>query len=134
MLGRTVRVTSICRPAAIIGCAALVGCAAPPRYQPEPILCLDRPQCDAMWSRAQLFIVQKSGYRLQVATDSVLQTFGPMGASTALAFTVTRELAPDGSGVISMSAACDNMFGCIPSVTLTGQQFRDYLINVPARR
>ena len=85
-----------------------------------------------MWSRAQLFAVQKTSFRLQIVTDSIIETHGPLTANdSALGFTITREIAADGSGVIRMSARCGRFAQCLPSPTLAGQQFRDYLITAP---
>lgn len=82
-----------------------------------------------MWSRAQLFVLQKTSLRLQIVTDSVIQTYSPLTAyDSSLGFTITREVAADGSGVIRMQAICGSSASCIPPGTLAGQQFRDYLI------
>lgn len=120
--------------AAALLAATLAGCATPllTEIRPEPVLCLGKQQCDAMWSRAQLFVVQKTNYRLQIVTDAVIQTYGPISNyDTSLAFTVTRETAADGSGVIRMIARCGSAAQCLPPPTLAGQQFRDYLIATP---
>lgn len=114
--------------------AALTGCAAPAPLvtRPEPVLCINRGQCDAMWSRAQLFVVQKTTFRLQIVTESVIETHGPITPyDTALGFTITRELAADGSGIIRLATRCGQAAQCLPSPTLAGQQFREYLISAP---
>lgn len=116
---------------ALATCIALAGCAAPGYVstRPEPVLCMTRPQCDAMWSRAQLFVLQKTPLRLQIVTDSVIQTYAPLSVyDSSLGFTITRETAADGSGVIRMQTICGQAAACVPPGTLAGQQFRDYLI------
>ena len=120
--------------AASVLIAFVAGCAAPGYVatRPEPVLCISRPQCDAMWSRAQLFVLQKTSLRLQIVTDSVIQTYSPVTVyDTSLGFTITRETAADGSGVIRMQAICGEAAACMPPGTLAGQQFRAYLITAP---
>lgn len=34
-------------------------------------------QCALMWQRVQTWVATNSRYRIQIATDSILQTFGP---------------------------------------------------------
>jgi hypothetical protein len=123
------------RMTAIAGLAValMAGCAAPGQdYLPDPVLCVSAAQCSAMWSRAQVFVTQRSGYRLQIVSDSVIQTFGPMRGDVGLAFTVTQEHATDGSGVIRMRAMCGNMFGCVPTVTSAGRDFYRWVSQTPA--
>lgn len=112
----------------------LAACAVPSAVvtRSEPVLCLTKAQCDAMWSRAQLFVVQKTTYRLQIVTDSVIQTYGPLSDyEQALGFTITREIGADGSGVIHMAARCGRAAQCLPSPGLASRQFRDYLVSTP---
>lgn len=114
--------------------ACLAGCATPTYLatRPDPVLCISRGQCDAMWSRAQLFVLQKTPLRLQIVTDSVIQTYSPLSPyDPSLGFTITRESAVDGSAVIRLVAICGQSAACVPPASLAGQQFREYLITAP---
>lgn len=101
--------------------ACLAACAAPnPALTEEaqrPLTCATGPDCDAKWDAAQLWIVNHAGFKLQTATNVVLQTFGPSTAtndSTRLAVTVTREPDSPGRMRIRIKASCGNPFGCTP--------------------
>ena len=114
-------------PTAVAG--LLLSACVTRQYTPpiEPVLCLNKDQCAAMWSRAQAFVVQKSVYRLQLVSDSVIQTYGPGPRETFLAFTITKITHADGSGEILMRAGCANYLGCVPSVGTAAQQFAEYV-------
>lgn len=119
---------------AMIATLALAGCATQqlsPADQSEaqrPIECSDKAQCDRYWSRAQVFVAQHSGYRIQIANESIISTFGPFGSSTDLAWNVTRLANSTGGATISASVSCANIFGCIPQQSPTLLQFRRFVM------
>lgn len=99
--------------------AFLSGCAAPEPMTAEQAKLMEAPICDSsnsctlMWQRAQLWLVNNSTWRLQMANDTLLQTFGP-GDSTDVAYTVTRTPLGGDRYQIAMRAGCGNIFGCVP--------------------
>lgn len=67
------------------------GCASPPPIPPKPEpapvvvtepapVCFGKQQCEAMWINAHEQLQSITGMRIQTATDSVLQTYGPLRA------------------------------------------------------
>lgn len=110
--------TQIPTLAALAALASLAACAdmapTPSAFQ-ATIACPDKASCDATWARAQLWLVQHGRYRMQIATDSLLQTAGPIRSDPTWAFVMTRTPKADGSASILVQGACGNMFGCIPS-------------------
>ncbi|HXD08176.1 MAG TPA: hypothetical protein VN680_19280 [Burkholderiaceae bacterium] len=109
---------------AILAAAALAGCATTNPAQLDEArrtvpTCTAGADCAAKWDAAQLWIVQRAGFKLQTSTGVVLQTYGPSTAmqdSTRLAVTVTRE--PDGPQRFRIvpRIGCGNPFGCTPEV------------------
>jgi hypothetical protein len=108
----------------VISVAALLasGCMAPsPRQQQIEALkiearenapvCSAPTQCARMWEAAQLFVVQNAGYKLQVATDVVIETYNAMNSSTALAMRVVKTPVSGGYR-FEHTAWCANIFGC----------------------
>lgn len=102
----------------------LAGCAAP--QQPtlseeeqnslEPVICHGQKHCDAMWQRAQIWVLNNSAYKIQIANEAVIQTYGPFkDQAFGLAFTVTK--APRGNGFyeIDSRAGCGSWVGCAPN-------------------
>ena len=56
----------------------------------QPLTCSSKGECDRYWQRAQVFVSQNAGYKMQTVTDSIIQTFGPFGSRVELAWSVTR--------------------------------------------
>lgn len=106
--------------AAVVLCAAsLGGCVedqpaaqagAPP---PVPsILCKKGPDCDAKWSRAQTWVSQNAGYRIQVANDGLIQTYG--STDTSLAVVVNKTNIKGDQYEIVAQMSCGNDISCFP--------------------
>lgn len=67
----------------------LGGCAAPRvdrlsdedlRELSEDLVCEGADACAFMWRRAQVWVVNNAGYKIQTATDTVIETFNPARA------------------------------------------------------
>jgi len=108
-----------------LGCVLLLGACAStggddPRLNPqvmEPVGCIDRAQCELYWQRARVWISSNSYYRVQLSSDSVIETYGPLAGRMELAYRVLK--IPDGAGGarITVTAECGNVFRCSPTVT-----------------
>ncbi|MHB2032557.1 MAG: hypothetical protein ACYCVE_04180 [Gemmatimonadaceae bacterium] len=74
----------------------------------------DSTSCKDDWDRAQLWIVNHSKYKIQTATDVLVETFNPSDDAPNYGFTATKE--PQGSGhyVIALALTSGNMLGCDP--------------------
>lgn len=113
--------------------ASLAGCAnnaVRPETEAlarEPVICETKAQCDFYWQRAQVFIATYSRYRIQTATDTVLETYGPLGSNVELAYKVIRISNTNGSAQITINAGCANMFGCSPDRFVGIANFKNYL-------
>jgi hypothetical protein len=92
----------------------------------ETVKCRDKDDCAEKWSKAQVWLATHSKWKIQTASDSVIQTFGP-GSSSDAAFTIARIIRADGSGEIDIRAMCGNLFGCIPTTKELEAHFRNYL-------
>lgn len=117
---------------AVVLANALTGCAGVPLSAEQqnlvtsPIDCRSKSDCDVKWSRAQSYIARSSYWKIRVATDTLIQTEGPMD-SMELAYSSTRLLNADGSGEISIVIGCGNMFGCSTNPASAVLAFRAYL-------
>lgn len=110
------------------------GCATqPPQLPPETIRaanellsCTGKPQCDLYWQRAQAWVAKNGYYKVRLATDTLIETFGPVGSSMGLAFRVTRIPTADGAQ-IEFAAGCGNMFGCMPHPVVAKASFNRFV-------
>ena len=89
----------------------------------QPITCKAGPECDAKWSCASAWIAQNSAFKIQTANELIIQTMGPLPYDATPAFTVTKVANASGDYEISLTAGCDNIFGCIPSIEQSRYQF-----------
>jgi hypothetical protein len=72
---------------------------------PQPIICISGPACDAKWGRAATWITTNSTFKIQVRTDTSLQTAGPVPSETTPAFTVTKVARGEGRFEITFNGA-----------------------------
>ena len=68
--------------------------------------------CIAKWEAAQLWVVHNAGYKIQTATNVLIETYNPGQNDTDLAARVTKEPLGGGKYRLIIKAWCNNMFGC----------------------
>ncbi len=78
-------------------------------------ICIDEKDCKVKWEAAQLWIVHNAGFKLQIATDVLLQTYNATGGSPSIAVQATKEPLGGGKYKIGVVISCDNMFSCVPN-------------------
>ena len=114
--------------------AALSSCTQVPSSElattPEssvPVLCTSKTQCDAFWQRAQAWVANNSGYRMQTITDIVIETYGPLSSQTGLAFRITKVPDDKEGARIFVLPLCGNVFGCSPTPTDAAIAFKRFV-------
>lgn len=121
---------------------ALSGCVAPNRYPnivpateadaqlaAGPVICDGPEQCNLWWRRAQLWIARNSAYKLQVISDTVLETYGARPGSTGWAFGATREPLQDGAEQIELSPNCGKYAQCTENPVTLRAEFARYIMS-----
>jgi len=102
-----------------LAAGVLCACATPAPMTPEamaPLTCLNPAQCALYWQRAQAWVAESSAYRVQLSTDTVIQTYGPLVGRADMAYVITKIPRADGSADINIRAECDNVFRCSPEL------------------
>lgn len=109
-----------------LACITLAGCGSfHPPTAVTGVEC-EGSRCDALWQRAQTWLATHGRYRIQIANDSVIQTYGPHdGVFDAVAFTLTKERQVSGKTLIAIRGSCyGTVYGCvIDPVPLTNQLY-----------
>jgi hypothetical protein len=116
-------------------CALLAGCsAATHRVSPEtmqlataPLVCQSADECALWWQRAEDWVLRHGSYKVFAVTDSLIETTGPEGGSSKLAYEITKTANADGSATIGFAAYCDSMFGCRPNPWEAGAKFKQFV-------
>lgn len=94
-------------------------------------MCSGDIQCGKLWDGAQVWLAQHSAFKIQTASNSVIQTYGTSRNSPALAYVVIKEPGQYGTHNIKIAATCDNIFGCQPNALAAIANFKDYLLALP---
>src|SRR5215218_5815729 len=93
----------------------------------DPVLCIDKAQCDVYWQRAQAWVANNSAYRLQTVTDTVIETSGPLPGRSGLAFRVTKVPDDKDGARIFAVPVCSNAFGCSPAPMDAVKAFKQFV-------
>jgi hypothetical protein len=115
-------------------CVVAAGCSTKGQVDPDvmqiataPLTCSSKAECEAWWQRAQIWVTSHSKYKVEAATDTLIQTAGPDGGKRALAYQITRAPNPDGTSTIGFAAHCDSSLGCTPNPWVAGAAFKQYV-------
>jgi hypothetical protein len=116
--------------------AILSSCGQMPSSEPganpesaEPVLCINKTQCDVYWQRAQAWVANNSRYRLQTITDTVIETYGPLATQTGLAFRITKVPDDKDGARIYVLPVCSNVFACSPTPADAVIAFKQFVRN-----
>ena len=104
----------ICLPVILLfaGCAGMQANSGVPRNAVSQVAC-PPSDCDAYWRRAQAHAATHSSFQLRMATDVIIETFGPATeAPQKLAFGAIRD-----TGSIRL------IVGCLDNLGLIGAAF-----------
>jgi hypothetical protein len=104
------------RTAAACLSLALGACAVPSR-QPQGqtldeiiaengIVCSGAQQCSELWRRTQYWISTNSGFKIQTATDVVIETYNPPAYSSRWGFAARKEPLSAGQERITILPSC----------------------------
>jgi hypothetical protein len=105
----------------LTGCITAAEQATPIR----PITCTAGADCDAKWSRAASSIALNPTWKIKTRTDQIMET---TGHDTLPAFAVTKVATTPGNYEITFEGACDNPFGCTPTVAQSRARFESFML------
>jgi hypothetical protein len=115
-------------------CVLAAGCSTRGQVNPDvmqvattPLTCSGASECTLWWQRAQTWVSSHSAYRIEAATDTLIQTEGPLGGKRALAYQITKAPNNDGTATIGFAAHCDSSLGCKPNPWEAGADFKAFV-------
>src|ERR1700742_719421 len=115
-------------------CVLAAGCTTRGQVNPDvmqiattPLSCSNTSECSVWWQRALTWVSSHSAYKIEAATDSLIQTAGPDGGKRALAYQITRTSNNDGTATIGFAAHCDSSLGCKPNPWEAGADFKEFV-------
>ena len=112
--------------AAVAALAVVGGCASrsPPlsvsQYveYAKPLECKGADECTRLWRRAQVWVAQNAGFKIQVATDAIIETYNAPIYSNQWAMRVVRIPKSDGVEEIDLTPNC----GQVPLCTISPEK------------
>lgn len=108
------------RLGAALAAVMLAGCATAPlpagmQYElTAPLVCAGERQCKIGWQAAQAWVASHAGMKLQIANDTVIETYNSTPSSPNLSVQVIRQPLGEGRDQFTIRAGCANLFGCVP--------------------
>lgn len=115
------------------GAMSLGGCLTTQDAQQAPIpsiKCKQGQDCDGKWSRAVAWVSENSAFKIQVQSDSLIQTYSSVGDTdtTGLSVTVTKAALDQPSEYeIVAHIGCANPIGCVPDPQTALGQFTAFV-------
>lgn len=108
------------RHALTIAVLCLAGCTIKKGFTPGQLAeieksrprCTSDVQCRVMWTRARQWLIANTSYKIQTATDDMLETYNGGRSDTGLAIRVTKDAQPDGSYTFDAIVGCNNFIAC----------------------
>jgi len=109
----------------LTGCATQQQKAIDAEIANTPILCAQGEGCEVKWGRALSWVTQNSHWKIRNSTDSLITTeSGTVDDGDVHAyFSILKTAQGGGQYRIDFQAACNNMFGCQPSVDALRDSF-----------
>jgi len=95
---------------------------------PEQIRCQVGPDCDLKWERANTWVVENSGLKLQTKTDGLIKTVESPKVSRTLVVTITKNPTSQSSIYeINFIGGCSSMLSCVPSAAESRTSFANFV-------
>lgn len=98
------------------------------------VTCDGAEDCEIKWGRAVQWVLDHTAFRIQVPTDTLIQTAGPTPNHPDLAVVVSKVALGGGRYRFELRGGCDNMFGCSPTLEYAKAYFVRALMDGKAGR
>jgi hypothetical protein len=114
-----------------IGATTIAGClgahpvALGAAANAGPVTC--DTNCTTAWERTQLWMVKHSRWKVQTATDVLVQTYNPPDNDPSYGFTATKEPIGGGRYTIALQLHCANFIRCDPARSDVLAAFNHYV-------
>lgn len=89
--------------------------------------CVGEQDCKDKWSAAQIWVSRNCGMKIQIANDTIINTYNSSRNSTRLAANVTKEPMGNDKYRIIIRTGCNNIFGCSPDAVEAAIEFNNYV-------
>lgn len=117
----------------IAGCATVTPQRQEKMSESMPV-CYSDSDCKTKWAAARDWIQSNAGYKIQIYSDDLIETFNSAQADPKISVSATKKPVRKGvdgntTNIISVSVRCGNMFGCVPDSSDAVMSFNRYVSN-----
>jgi hypothetical protein len=91
------------------------------------VTCQAGPDCNGKWTRASVWVANHSDFNIEISSDSIIKTVGPLPHDARPAFTVTKFAYADGVYHISLAARCERGPDCATTLDASGASFATFV-------
>lgn len=97
----------------------------------QAVTCMSGADCEQAWKKARRWAKRNATYSLLPPADDTISTAPPAPGDPTPAFTISRARLDGERYAIGFTADCENVFGCVPPVTLLRARFVSYMLDQP---
>ncbi|PLC44540.1 hypothetical protein C0Q88_07625 [Ralstonia pickettii] len=105
--------------------------------QDAVVTCVGKTQCDKAWALTRVYVSERSATKVQLSTDTLIETYGPVDRVT-VSLRAVRTPGPGDTQTIEIGANCRGMYApgggpgsfyipCIKQVVPHVVQFRPFV-------
>lgn len=115
----------------ISGCATVTP-EQKAKWEETVPICFSKFDCDVKWSAARRWVQSNAGYKIQIYSDDLIETYNPLKNNPKIAVSVSKNplgklSKGDEISSISVRIFCGNMFGCNPPVNQAILSFNTFV-------
>jgi hypothetical protein len=93
------------------------------------ITCQAGPDCDAKWARANKWVTESSGLKIETKTDAQIKTVPSAPDSRNLVVTITKNpTSRPGVYEISFVGGCPSPLSCLPPIAESRTRFANFVL------
>jgi hypothetical protein len=109
----------------VSACLAATPVMLGPAAGAGPVTC--DSNCTMAWERAQFWIAKHGAWKIQTATNVLIQTYNPPDQDTRYGITATKEPLEGGRYTIKLALYCANIIRCDPRSEDVAAAFNHYV-------
>jgi hypothetical protein len=111
-----------------IGCANNIAYRQSKDYEYQSTIPIcNEETCKAKWSAAQSWVSSYCFAKINIVTDTVIETYAPPPNSEYIAAKVIKEAVGNGTYLIKITVYCDNPIVCEPDTLDSSIAFNKYV-------
>lgn len=98
------------------------------KYAAQQVTCTEGDDCDVKWGKARTWVLKYSGWKIEILTNSIIQTYGPYNDRVS-AYVINKVPIGNRRHKITIYVTCNNLFGCKPEPLIATALFNAFILD-----